>query len=211
MLARLEAPPLSSVVSGPTPEVLAHVRDPATTLAIWNRLPRLRPRREAAALAGAGPFSIVAEDSPSRLAAALVQALPLPAPALLAEVTLLARHFAAIAGVVTVRARLEALIERGCPVFHADHVGLRLLVAYAGPGTEWVPDTGVNRAALGSGSNRAIVPDPRAIRRLPEFAAGILKGEAFPGNRGRGVVHRSAPASRARPRLLLCLDEPGRF
>jgi len=211
MLARLEATPQPRVVAGPTPKVLTRARDPATTLAIWTRPPRLRLWREAEALARTGPFSIVAEDAPSRLAAALAVSLPLPAPALLADVTLLARHFAAIAGVVTVRARLEALIERGCPVFHADHVGLRLLVAYAGPGTEWVPESGVNRAALGSGDNRAIVPDARAIRRLPGFSAGLFKGDAFPGNRGRGVVHRSAPASRARPRLLLCLDEPGRF
>jgi hypothetical protein len=211
MRVRLEAPPLPRVVARPTPDALAAVRDPATTLAIWHRPPRQRLRCEAAALARVGPFSVVAEARPERLAAALATSLPLHAPALLADVTVLARHFAAIAGVIAVRARLEALTERGCPVFHADHVGLRLLVAYAGPGTEWVPEGGVNRAALGSGDNRAIVPDPRVIRRLPTFAAGIFKGEAFPGNRGRGIVHRSAPASRARPRLLFCLDEPGQF
>ncbi|WP_280109885.1 DUF1826 domain-containing protein [Azospirillum sp. B506] len=35
----------------------------------------------------------------------------------------------------------------------------------------------------------------------------LLKGEGWPGNRGRGLVHRSPPAAPSgAPRLLLCLD-----
>jgi hypothetical protein len=43
--------------------------------------------------------------------------------------------------------------------------------------------------------------------RLAPFWVGILKGERYPGNAGRGQVHRSPPvADGVPPRLLFCLD-----
>ncbi|EFJ44539.1 hypothetical protein VOLCADRAFT_95268 [Volvox carteri f. nagariensis] len=45
-----------------------------------------------------------------------------------------------------VSAKLEVLGSTPCPRFHADHVGIRLLVTYYGPGTVYVE----NRASLGA-------------------------------------------------------------
>jgi hypothetical protein len=40
----------------------------------------------------------------------------------------------------------------------------------------------------------------------------VLKGEGFPGQAGQGAIHRSPPnPDSAPPRLILCLDEPGRI
>jgi hypothetical protein len=190
-----------------TAAALAAVHDPAVNLALWHRPAPAAARREAARLVARAPFCVTAEGRPGPLGAALLPGVPM----LAADVARLATAFAAIAGIVTVHGRLEALTDQGCRLFHADAVGLRLLCTYAGAGTEWVPEHGVVRGGLRQGDNAAVVPDRRCVRRLAPFTVGLFKGEAFPGNAGRGIVHRSSPGSMRAPRLLLCLDEPGRF
>jgi hypothetical protein len=87
-----------------------------------------------------------------------------------------------------------------CRKFHADYVKLRLLVTYEGPGTLWVPEEGVSRAAMADRvpcpetDNARIVADPtRWVRQARVGDVVLLKGEAWPGNAGRGAVHRSPP------------------
>ncbi|WP_051341229.1 DUF1826 domain-containing protein [Azospirillum halopraeferens] len=143
------------------------------------------------------PGAVTAADAADRAALA----------PLLRDVALLVRCFAGITGAARVTVRLEAVTGNGCRYFHADHVGIRLLCTYRGAGTLWLPDDAVNRAAPGSGDNDAIVRNPGRIRALAPGHVALLKGEAWPGNRGRGIVHRSPPADPRRgPRLLLCLD-----
>ncbi|MGQ9371686.1 DUF1826 domain-containing protein [Azospirillum sp. ST 5-10] len=107
----------------------------------------------------------------------------------------------------TVTLRLEAVEDDGCAYFHADRVGIRLLCTYRGAGIQWLPDGAVNRGALDSGNNAAVLADPGRVRSVAPGHVALLKGEAWPGNRGRGLVHRSPPAERKNPpRLLLALD-----
>lgn len=207
MLTRPEAPHVLAVSSA---AALAACRDPANNLAIWARPVPAALRREARGLLLRAPFEIRLTSRPACLGARLAAALPAPAPHLLADVVRLAAAFAAIAGCSVTQARLEALTDEACVLFHADHVGLRLLCTYVGAGTEWIPEAALDRSGLCRGDNRLVLRRAGTIRRLPECAVGLLKGEAFPGNRGRGLVHRSPPASSLSPRLLLCLDEPGR-
>ncbi len=191
---------------------LRTILDPAVTLAIWTRSPPPGLLDATEQLAARSPFCRTGEERPDRLGALLVADLPLEPCArtrLATDIARLGRLFAALLGTTAVHGRLEAIDGPACRLFHADHVGLRLLCTYAGAGTEWVPDEAVDRARLGD--NRAAVRDPAAVRRLPRFAVAILKGHAWRGNAGRGIVHRSPDASPLRPRLLLCLDEPGRF
>jgi len=204
-------PPAPEVALCPSAAGLIRIRDPGVNLALWPRPPRRAARMEAARLLAQTPFSVSAEARAGCVASVLVTSLPVAAPALAADIGALAAAFATVAGVTRLHARLEALTDDGCPLFHADHVGLRLLCTYAGPGTEWAPEHAVNRAGLGSGDNRRIVARRADVRRLTPFCVGLFKGEAFAGNAGRGIVHRSSPATARTPRLLLCLDEPGRF
>ncbi|MEM7396097.1 MAG: DUF1826 domain-containing protein, partial [Verrucomicrobiota bacterium] len=81
------------------------------------------------------------------------------------------------------------------------------------PGTQWVPEADVRReelicfAASMDEANQRIVPDARAIQNVETGAVLIFKGDLFPGEEGRGLVHRSAPVSGPEQhRFLLCID-----
>lgn len=147
-------------------------------------------------------------------ASALVAELP-PSPerdALQRDVELVARRYARLMGAARVDASLATVARDMCRRFHADYVGVRLLCTYSGPGTEWVDDAWVRRRPADPGesfddANRAIVPDPSRVRSLGEGEVGLLKGHSWPGNEGRGVVHRSAPVEAlGLRRLVLKID-----
>lgn len=100
-----------------------------------------------------------------------------------------------------------------CRKFHADFVSLRGLVTYAGPGTEWADADVVDRSAMGRAdldvatANALIVPNARGLRCAAAGDVLLLKGDAYPGARGQGAVHRSPPIEAThRRRLILKLD-----
>jgi SAM-dependent methyltransferase len=92
-----------------------------------------------------------------------------------------------------------------CPGFHVDRVGIRLVCAYVGPGTEWLPEPQVDRVALGRREPGGVLR-LGAPARLAIGAVGLLKGEAWPGNEGRGAVHRSPPVAAGERRVLLTIE-----
>ena len=101
--------------------------------------------------------------------------------------------------------------ERTCPRFHVDRVGVRMLVTYSGPGTEWLADADVDRARLGEAGQdlpddqNGVMRPGAVIRSVAPFAVALLKGEAWPGAEGFGAVHRS-PDPGGAPRALLRVD-----
>jgi hypothetical protein len=117
---------------------------------------------------------------------------------LVTELSGLVDLFATLADAQRVGVRMTATMQRECPRFHVDRVGLQLLCTWVGEGTEWLAHEDVIRERLGHQlGGRGEVKKPRAkVHRMQPFAVGALKGEAWPGNVGRGAVHRSpAPAS----------------
>ncbi len=138
------------------------------------------------------------------------------APALRRDAYELSRHFAGLAGLSSVHVGLEILDQDACRKWHVDRVGMRLLVTYAGPGTEWALESGVDRGWLGEASldldeaNDRIVFDRSAIRRAGVGDVLLCKGDVFEGEPGQGLVHRSPPVrADSRWRLLLRIDERG--
>jgi hypothetical protein len=112
-----------------------------------------------------------------------------------------------LTGAPAIRSRFERVEHDGCRLFHTDKNTLRLLCTYAGAGTQWLPDAAVDRSALGKGSNAAICSNTRAVRSIRRGDVALLKGDAWPGNAGRGIVHRSPPIAKSgQSRLLLTLD-----
>lgn len=108
--------------------------------------------------------------------------------------------------------RLRTLDNAMCPRFHVDQVPVRLVATYGNRGTEWLADADVDRAQLGvrprhcADREAGLYDDDNAIRQLPAFSVALLKGEAWSGNEGRGLVHRSPALAPSERRLLLTLD-----
>ena len=100
--------------------------------------------------------------------------------------------------------RLHVLRSTMCPRFHVDRVPARLLVTYAGRGTEWLPEEALNRT-LGTAKLPDQFADESAIRVIPKGAISILKGTAWEGNEDQAIAHRS-PDPLSTPRLVLGLD-----
>ena len=100
--------------------------------------------------------------------------------------------------------RLHAVRGPLCPRFHTDRVPVRLLSTYMGPGTEWLPEQLVQRPA-GNGPLPDQTVATENIHHIPAGGVALLKGEAWIGNEGRGLVHRS-PSVDTRARLMIGLD-----
>ncbi|EAU66470.1 conserved hypothetical protein [Stigmatella aurantiaca DW4/3-1] len=123
----------------------------------------------------------------------------------LEDLHLLLNLYADLFGVRGLGVRLTTLDREMCPRFHVDRVGVRLLCTYAGLGTEWLDNADVMRGGLGPQGQ--VLRPGGSVRRMERFDVALLKGEAWPGNAGNGVVHRSpVMGSQAHRRLLLCVD-----
>lgn len=105
---------------------------------------------------------------------------------------------------VAVGLRLHVLRGTMCPRFHVDRVPVRLLCTYRGVGTEWLPESAVTRPGE-EGPLPVQQIAPEQIRQLATGDVALLKGEAWAGNEGRGLVHRS-PAPADEPRLVIGID-----
>lgn len=167
---------------------------------------------EAVLLARRLPRAVAAEAAalargPRRLLAGWRRDAPAPvtgAPALDADLALLAEVFADLLGCEEVGVRMQVLAAPMCPRWHVDRVELRLVTTYLGPGSELVPSSSVRRERLGT-------EDPlrpgAAIVSARTGEVVLMKGEAWDGNVGRGVVHRS-PAQHGE-RLVVTMDPLG--
>ena len=91
--------------------------------------------------------------------------------------------------------------QRACQRYHIDNVPLRLLVTYYGRGTEWVPDTAVDRLAYDSGMpNDKILTNNNARKFLNAWDIAIFRGGPD------GLLHRTPDSALNTPSILLRLD-----
>ena len=108
--------------------------------------------------------------------------------------------------------RLTVLDRAMCPRFHVDRIPCRLITTYKGAATEWLPQHSADRSKLGIGNEgkpddqSGIFGSARDIRQLSEGDVALLKGEAWEGNQGGGLIHRSPGLTSEARRLLLTLD-----
>ena len=108
--------------------------------------------------------------------------------------------------------RLAMLDCAMCPRFHVDKVPCRLVTTYHGVGTEWLPHLAADRSKLGVGNQgksddeSGLFNSVTNIEQLMKGDVALLKGEAWKGNQGAGVIHRSPQLATQGRRLLLTLD-----
>ena len=94
--------------------------------------------------------------------------------------------------------------ERGCARYHVDNVPQRLLVTYAGTGTEWLPEAAADRQAWANGEpNDRILLDPAKRQFLTPWDVAVFKGGKD------GILHRTPDDALAGKSLLMRLDHPG--
>lgn len=165
-----------------------------------------------AALAGKAGVEISVPIDPERydFNGLWPQAAELPGyRAWLEDVQLLTGAFCELFGLREAGLRLRTLDKAMCPRFHVDRVPARLICSYGGIGTEWLPEYAIDRSKLGMGSCgqpddlSGLIADPTAIRQMPAYAVGLMKGEHWEGNEGRGLVHRSPTLTAVQPRRLI--------
>lgn len=202
--------------------VLHRIRESAVNLCLWRR--SLNPSATSAIdsiLGAEQPLDLdLHAPSADQLTAGISIANPSEITSrslrhLVADVVLLAKLFADIAGARHPRVRLERVEDDGCALFHADTLRLRMLCTYAGPGTQWLENGNARREELGSrgrtihAANRAIVLDESAIRSIPNWHVAMFKGRAWSADEDISLIHRSAPVRhRGEYRLRLCIDLP---
>lgn len=108
--------------------------------------------------------------------------------------------------------RLAVLDRAMCPRFHVDRVPCRLLTTYLGVATEWLPHHNADRSRLGIGNQgkpdeeSGIMNSDKDIKYLNQGDVALLKGEAWEGNEGSGLIHRSPTLDSNSRRLLLTID-----
>ena len=92
--------------------------------------------------------------------------------------------------------------KRGCKRYHVDMVPYRLLVTYAGQGTEILPNEGANRKAFVEGkSNDEILKDKFALKYTNKWDIAIFRGGK------EGILHRTpSSALDANSSILMRLD-----
>lgn len=200
---------------------LAGVLDPSVNLCVWRRpaRPEILALARRAAYALRERTSLVVERSDPGVKQAIADFLPQvaweldrrAASAWRDDVDHICNFFMDLVKAEAAMVVLEGPSEATCPRFHVDGVGIRMLVTYSGPGTEWLDESDVDRRWLGAAGHG--LPDDQngvlragaEIRSLDAFSVALFKGEAWPSAEGRGIVHRS-PDPCGAPRVLLRVD-----
>ncbi|WP_052772910.1 DUF1826 domain-containing protein [Luteimonas sp. FCS-9] len=202
---RLPAPPTGDrYLFDVRPEILLRIREPQTSLAVWQRRPAsdvLAQARMVSPAEGTVRRSVAvdtgfARDLDLALEAALAPGTGVDeVAALRSDLALLlhwARRIAPDCRALPLRiARVEG---DGCRLFHSDQVALRMICTYAGAGTQWLRESAVDRAALGQGNNDGVL-DWAAVRQLATGEVAVMKGARFAGPGPGGLIHRSPPKS----------------
>ncbi len=211
MLA-LKIKPAPLQVSSERIDVLGEALRDEVNLAVWQRsLPEHLAAFASTLLAQGEPLAeslsieLADPEAEPNLHGLLSGYSDLPGQAaFLADVAWLVRAYACLLDAKRIGLRLRALDGAMCPRFHVDHVPLRLITSYAGPGSQWLAEGALSRQLLGGA--QALPRDGAVVEQIGCGHVALVKGERWVGNEGRGLIHRSPSLPAGERRLLLTLD-----
>ena len=93
--------------------------------------------------------------------------------------------------------------KRECRRYHIDNVPRRLLVTYAGQGTEWIQNQDADLKAYEAGEpNEKIVRDKSKLNFIDTWNIAIFTGGSD------GILHRTPDSALNGPSILMRLDHP---
>ncbi len=204
--------PAPQQVSSARVEVLGEALRDEVNLAVWQRsLPEHLATFSSTLLAQGEPLAeslsieLADPEAEPNLHGLLSGYSDLPGQAaFLADVVWLVRAYARLLDARRIGLRLRALDGAMCPRFHVDHVPLRLITSYAGPGSQWLAEGELPRQLLGGA--QAVPRDGAQVEQIGCGHVALVKGERWVGNEGRGLIHRSPALPAGERRLLLTLD-----
>jgi hypothetical protein len=133
-------------------------------------------------------------------------------PEMKAEILRWSNVLGDLTGCQQVGVRLARVEEAMCPRFHVDHVLLRVVCTFEGAGTQFLAEADVDRRWLGHAAEgrpdevSGLLCAGAQIHQAEVGDVVFLKGESWPGNGGRGAVHRSPRATAKEHRLVMTLD-----
>ncbi len=196
---------------------LERIFDPAVSTCVWRRPPgpALQSYLAGVSLPPARERMNVVESSAPDLSSILCDFAEGPGRrALEDDMLILLDLFAILADAHRIGIRLAITRSATCPRFHVDRVGLRMICTWQGPGTEWLEHGDVDRRYLGvgvqapDGGGAGLLLPGAVVHRMRAFDVGIFKGEDWPGNLGRGAVHRSPACDPGGPvRVMATFDD----
>ena len=129
----------------------------------------------------------------------LVSAAGPACPPVAEDLIALARRFAEARDAETVRVRFETLMDDACRKFHLDNVDMRLVVTYAGAGTQWIAPAHAAKAR----EQQTNYEGP--INSIPAGDVAIFRGKK--SNASNLILHRSPPLpSNAQTRVIAVID-----
>lgn len=196
---------MQSMASDNHPSALTDIYQPDVTIAIWQRQLSTRITDYAKHIMTVSPYwQTRFIQKPDQIAQQLERELPLSdnRQVFIDDVAEVVDMFSCLFELENVGLRMAVLSRAMCPKFHVDRVPCRLISTYAGACTEWYSPEHVERL-----DNAGVKPLPTAQHNTLGLGdVALLKGEAWEGNEGRGLVHRSPDATDATRRLVLTLD-----
>mmetsp|Transcript_45025 Transcript_45025/g.72293 ORF Transcript_45025/g.72293 Transcript_45025/m.72293 type:complete len:351 (-) Transcript_45025:253-1305(-) len=128
------------------------------------------------------------------------------------------RAFGRVTGETTAVVSFSLLRQTLCSKLHVDHVPLRVMVTYFGAGTEVLSERASLAVSLAGKLGGYTMSDVAkflagTVASPPKQAGAcevvILKGERWPGNEGKAIVHRSPDVDGCCGEWRLCLKVDG--
>lgn len=191
-----------------SPLVLSDIYQPGTDFAIWDRTLGSELKREIdTLLAQKHSFSFRVILRPEEVSEWLTAQWPgSHLEVFQADLQQLVTMFADLFDLTHVGMRLECVDKTPCPLFHMDKVMARMVTTYHGAATEWLTEDNINRQALKLRDHDNVMRDSNKLQSARVGNVLLFKGQEWPQEDVKGIVHRSAQATSENRRLLLTLD-----
>lgn len=197
----------SSIVRRRQIAELCAIERPEVSVLVLQRMLTPQLRDDAERLSRCAGFQMRAVVTPNPRGKQALAARLTEYPYLAADLGVWVEVLADLVECSVVGLRLARLESAMCPRLHVDYVSVRVVSTYTGSATRLVESADVDRSRLGQpGHDESVLRQGAFVHAADSGDIVLLKGERWPGNEGRGAVHRSPAASPTRPRLVLTLD-----